>query len=383
MSLKYRFWTHTLSDPKLYAGFNYNLFAGGSAPQYNGFYSQHYDTYLTVVDADTNQVIGYSTVTQFEDPSYGKRASDYKPFDSATVNRCTGHFRREHNIGTNQRNFYFETDGSDNEFSLNIVNCRLSRRFKIYLNTEININTNYGPWYNSQFYRLSSASAGTYSNNKVMYWGENVLTSASARIGFAGGMGTGMAFTKATVLKTEKTPADFLLDYSKLFGLYFIKNVAEKSIYICTRNTFFNGDVNDWNKRIDYSKDMTVTPILFDKKYYMMALDTPETKDALRYRSQYSQQYGQQRLSTGYNFNYDSNNFYQDNIYQQIVPVIDSDRLFRNFYDANGNPVPSWLVDNASYELFAGEESTSIDLYGRNLINPSLTVEWSQNGADV
>ena len=86
---------------------------------------------------------------------------------------------------------------------------------------------------------------------------------------------------------------------------------------------------------------MTVTPILFDKKYYMMQLDTPETKDALRYRSQYSQQYGQQRLGTGYNFNYDTYNLYEDNIYQQIVPVIDSDRLFRNFYDSNGNLVPS------------------------------------------
>lgn len=86
---------------------------------------------------------------------------------------------------------------------------------------------------------------------------------------------------------------------------------------------------------------MTVTPILFDKKYYLMQLDTPETKDALKYKSQYTQQYGQQRLSTGYNFNYDSDNFYDENIYQQIVPTIDSDRLFRNFYDSEGNLVPS------------------------------------------
>ncbi|MBO7712603.1 MAG: hypothetical protein J6S85_03485 [Methanobrevibacter sp.] len=86
---------------------------------------------------------------------------------------------------------------------------------------------------------------------------------------------------------------------------------------------------------------MTITPLLFDKKYYMMQLDTPETKDAIRYSSQYSQQYGQQRLSTGYNFNYDTDNFYDENIYQQIVPVIDSDRLFRNFYDSSANPIPA------------------------------------------
>ena len=128
---------------------------------------------------------------------------------------------------------------------------------------------------------------------------------------------------------------------------------------------------------------MTITPLLFDKKYYMMQLDTPETKDAIRYSSQYSQQYGQQRLSTGYNFNYDTDNFYDENIYQQIVPVIDSDRLFRNFYDSSANPIPAWLADNASYELFSGNESTTIDLYGRNIIDASRTVEWNGKGMDT
>lgn len=173
------------------------------------------------------------------------------------------------------------------------------------------------------------------------YWGENVLTSGEAKLTSASVSGDSLLFDKNTVLKTDKTPADFLLDYTKLFGLYFIKDRYDKSIFICTRNTFFNGVTNDWSKRIDYSKDLTITPILFDKKYYLMQLDTPETKDALRYKSQYTQQYGQQRLSTGYNFNYDSDNFYDENIYQQIVPVIDSDRLFRNFYDSEGHPVPA------------------------------------------
>jgi hypothetical protein len=40
-------------------------------------------------------------------------------------------------------------------------------------------------------------------------------------------------------------------------------------------------------------------------------------------------------------------------------------------------------VDNASFELFNGTESTTVDLYGRNLISTARTVEWNQNGADV
>lgn len=136
-----------------------------------------------------------------------------------------------------------------------------------------------------------------------------------------------------------------------MFGLYFIKDIAEKSIFICTRNTFFNGKVNDWTKRIDYLKNITVTPILFDKKYYMMALDTPATKYATRYKSQYNQEYGQQRLSTGYNFNYDTYNLYGENTYQQTIPAIDSNRFYRNFYDKSGNIVPSFVNDNCTFTL--------------------------------
>ena len=77
------------------------------------------------------------------------------------------------------------------------------------------------------------------------YWGENVITSGEAKITNISVSGNNFVFEKETVLKTEKTPADFLLDYSKLFGLYFIKDRYDKSIFICTRNTFFNGVVND------------------------------------------------------------------------------------------------------------------------------------------
>lgn len=77
------------------------------------------------------------------------------------------------------------------------------------------------------------------------YWGENVLTSGVAKLTNYESYGNSLNFEKRTVLKTDKTPADFLLDYTKLFGLYFIKDRYDKTIHICTRNTFFNGVVNN------------------------------------------------------------------------------------------------------------------------------------------
>ena len=379
LKLSFRMCEHLNDQPTSGRSYDPMYIAIGRSTSSGGFmYAQQFVNYLTVVDADTNEVLGYSTVESFEDPYWAQYNPVYKPFEGATVNRRTGSLKR-----SDSTTYYFQTENGDvNEFSLRISNCKVSRRIKLFLNTKLRVLSSNHQWMEDQEYFISGSWTYGYPQT-ARYWGENVITSGEAKIRNISVSGDNFVFEKETVLKTEKTPADFLLDYSKLFGLYFIKDRYDKSIFICTRNTFFNGVVNDWSKRIDYSKDITVTPILFDKKYYLMQLDTPETKDALRYKSQYTQQYGQQRLSTGYNFNYDSDNFYDENIYQQIVPVIDSDRLFRNFYDSEGHPVPAWLVDNASYELFNLDESTSIDLYGRNVIDASRTVEWNGKGMDV
>lgn len=308
-----------------------------------------------------------------EDPLWSSRITDKLPFANATVFRKRGWFKR-----SGIRDYYFETsDGEDNVFNVKIKNCRVSRRIRIKFHIKVFIYADESHLRNT--FRLSNSQSVNMSFESI-YYGDATFASGTSSIVEDS---NGFKFTKQRFLKTEQSPADFLLNYSKLFGLYFIKDRYNKSIFICTRNTFFNGQVNDWSKRIDYLKDVTITPILFDKKYYLMQLDTPETKEALRYKSHYSQQYGQQRLSTGYNFNYDSDNFYDENIYQQIIPTIDSDRFFRTFYTSDNDYAPAWLLDNASYELFNGTESTTIDLYGRNIIDPTKTVEWNSKGMDV
>lgn len=269
-----------------------------------------------------------------DDNLWSSQISDILPFTGATVVRKKGNFK--HSSGAN---YYFQTtDTNDSTFNLRISNCPVTRRIKIYLNTKVTI------YADEQAFVGAFALSNTQDLNPnliIGYYGDNTIESGRASTLEEGDNSNGFKFTKDTILKTEQSPADFLLDYAKLFGLYFIKDRYNKSIHICTRNSFFTGEVKNWSDRIDYLKDVTVTPILFDKKYYLMQLDTPETKEAIRYKTQYSQQYGQQRLSTGYNFNYDSDNFYKENIYQQIIPTIDSDRLFRNFYTNDDDPVPS------------------------------------------
>jgi hypothetical protein len=138
------------------------------------------------------------------------------------------------------------------------------------------------------------------------------------------------------------------------------------------------------DKLIDYDKDMTVTPILFDKKYYTLALDTPATRFAERYNSEYSQTYGQKRIYTGYNFTSDNTNFYEDNLYQGIIPALDSDKYYRTYFNTNNAEVPCFVCDNVSCDLYNGDKTISIDLYGANIVDRRRTIDWSViAGADI
>lgn len=371
------------TDTTLNLSIDFQLFAECNAPDsllYGYYYKdQHtmvdqiWTVYLSVVDADTDEELGYSSAYQFQTHkiTYNGKPLVLPVANGTYVNVIYGKFKKDNN------RYFFESDNGGNTWNLKLNDCKKTSRVKILLRTEV---TPYSLSEITPEYKLTPIKGSTVAYD---YWGYTAIQSASGSLTTGSRVTSGQRFTKQTLLKTEETPADFLLDYAKIFGLYFIKDVGSKSIFICNRNTFFTGNVVDWSDRIDYSKDITVTPILFDKKYYLMALDTPESRFANKYQSQYSQSYGQQRLSTGYNFNYDSTNFYEDNLYQQVVPALDADKYFRTFYDLDGNEIPAWLNDNAGWTLYNGDESNESDIYGANFVNSSATVEWSTLGRDM
>ena len=194
------------------------------------------------------------------------------------------------------------------------------------------------------------------------------------------GIGSGTVITQDTILKTENTPADYLLNIGKLFGWYYVKDINEKKISIMSRETFFKNKIVNIEDRLDYSKNFNITPVLFDKKWYKMTLNTPETYFAKKYNKEYDLDYGQKRLDTGYNFNTETTNLYEDSIFDNVIPVRDSDKYYRTFYDKEGNEVPCFVNDNLSYQLFHKNEYKDItsveqNLYGVNIIDKNKTME--------
>lgn len=327
---------------------------------------------LTVVNSDG---------TWSESPWYnfaGERSYDDDIFDINKNNTTVGTFKR---ISDNK--YAFVDENNNNTFRLTVKASKKSDTIRLKLATH---------WVKQEAGDHSGASylfedkilnenvpENTVLGNIESDWDVNEY---SLEIKSPSGIGSGTVITQDTILKTENTPADYLLNIGKLFGWYYVKDINEKKISIMTRETFFKNNVVNIEDRLDYSKNFNINPVLFDKKWYKMTLNTPETYFAKKYNKEYDLDYGQKRIDTGYNFNTETTNLYEDSIFDNVISVRDSDKYYRTFYDKDGNEVPCFVNDNLSYQLFHKneyKEITSVEqnLYGVNIIDKNKTREWN------
>lgn len=195
---------------------------------------------------------------------------------------------------------------------------------------------------------------------------------------------------KSELLKTEFSPADVLLDYCKLFGLNFIKDIHSKTISIISKNSFFTGNIIDLSDRVDYSKDMSIKPYLFETKYYLMKSEPNETYYSKRYENEYNLIYGQKRIDTNYNFNKDTKEVYEGSVFQNTISVTDTSPYYRTFWHTGYfNQYPAWIMSNPTMELYNGVGTNDMKVnetvYSHtNFVNQALTVDWNtKSGYDM
>lgn len=161
------------------------------------------------------------------------------------------------------------------------------------------------------------------------------------------------------------SPADFLLSYTKLFGLYYLKDKHNKTIDIVTRNTFFNGEVENIEDCIDTSQPSIISPLTFDYKWYEMGFETPDTKLSERYKNSYKVDYGIKRINTGYNFSSDVNKLFETNKFKNAITYLEESELFYNFIK-DGVTLPSMNVNYYQWKLFnnvGGTDESNISFY--------------------
>lgn len=163
------------------------------------------------------------------------------------------------------------------------------------------------------------------------------------------GLISGTYVPREKLLATPFSPADFLLSYTKMFGLYYYYDPTEESsdpnkypngvIHILDRAEFFKmvdsegnpttPELIDIDKLIDRSKNMEITPIAAEAKFYNFEQESVESEAASVYDSTYGHTYGRQLVNTGYNFDSSVKDLYEGNVFKSAPMVLEQDRYFQ------------------------------------------------------
>ena len=184
--------------------------------------------------------------------------------------------------------------------------------------------------------------------------------------------------TKKMLLKTEKTPADYLLGYTKLFNLFYTVDESSKTVKIQTMSNFFNGKIIDWSDKIDYSKDIKIKPLMFDKKFYCMSSEG-ESYYLNKYKTEYGVEYGQKRINTNYNFNAETQQLFENNVYQNAISAFDTSPYYHTFVDKDDRILAPFNNSNYTYELFNVSNTNVVESTEVEYESPAIAAAWVWN----
>lgn len=170
---------------------------------------------------------------------------------------------------------------------------------------------------------------------------------------------TGTEVSKSLILNTEASPADYLLSYCKMFGLYFTKDVFENKIYIETRKSFYDREeIVNLEDLVDYSKGVNISPITFDTKWVQFSQEKDETQFASNYLTTKGIDYGCKVLNTGYEFNSDKKELLEGNVIKSGIEGLERSKYFVAYN--NDNVCRPWFGYGLKYNLYNGDNTTEV-----------------------
>ena len=187
------------------------------------------------------------------------------------------------------------------------------------------------------------------AENKYKY-----ISSESAR--------SGAIITKKNLLSSDKTPADYLLSFCKMFGLVFKYDKGLKKVSILQKKNFYQDNVIDLTDRIDIGEDIQINPYVFDSKWYDFGVKYENGQYASYYSNLYDRIFGLQRVNTGYGFNADSKNVMESVMFRGAVEVLESSKYFVDIIQGD-KLIPSIFQDSGgTYTLSKDGEGEEFDL---------------------
>ena len=196
-----------------------------------------------------------------------------------------------------------------------------------------------------------------------------VVSTSGKNCSFSGNTGitSGSYVSFKDMVDSDVTQGDFLINFSKLFGLvYDTDSIAyDNSIRLKTRNSYHKDyKIIDWTDKIDYSKSFKQTPLTFNTKYLSLAYNPMESYYEKKYLNTYDDAYGIQKIDTGFDFNDNTTQLINNQLFKQTVMVKGEALL-------NGGPVPAYFDKannerspiDAQYSLLFWNQDSSLNNY--------------------
>lgn len=112
---------------------------------------------------------------------------------------------------------------------------------------------------------------------------------------------SGDKFTLNTLCNLDFTA---ILNYCKQFRIIVIVDDINKKLRFISHNQYFkNYTVSKWDNKLDKTKDFTITPITWEKKYILFAYKDHPSELGETYKNSNGFTYGEKKIITRYNFN--------------------------------------------------------------------------------
>ena len=178
------------------------------------------------------------------------------------------------------------------------------------------------------------------------------------------------SITKKELFASSSNPLKYLLDWTKMFDLRFRTDQYEKIVYIDKRQNYYQNEILDL--RIDLAKGIKMDPTVAKYKAFSYGLPVPETYMSKLYDKKTSEPYGKVKLNTGYEFNNEIRDLYEDSVYKALIPYAMNSYYFS--HQGTGD-IPS-VVLSPTYDY------TLYTAIGDDNLNQTLSNAWSYISSD-
>lgn len=170
---------------------------------------------------------------------------------------------------------------------------------------------------------------------------------------------SGATITKSMLLSSSHTPAEYMLSFCKIFGLYFLYDNATRKVTILRRDDLYQDETIDLTRRVDLSKGYSIQPLVFNAKWYDFVLAGVGGAFYDEYLNVEGLQYGIQRVNTGYDFNAEAVDLLSSVVFKNACTILGRSKYFNYIFKSGGIFQPSPFLDKGNtYVLWSADGET-------------------------